>query len=79
MLKIYISRTDRKSQVRGHSHMTSALRGEGGLSEKQTIVLIGCVSGTVTRGEGVRKSQNFADVICEQPLRQCFGLCSADL
>ena len=40
--------------------MTSALRG---FAQKQTIVLIGCVNGTVTRGEGVQKSENFADVI----------------
>ena len=35
--------------------MMSALRGEGGLTEKLTIVLIGCMSVTVTRGRG---SQN---------------------
>ena len=48
--------------IRNHSHMTSALRG-GGLAQKQKIVLIGCVSGTVTRGKEVQKSQTFTDVI----------------
>ena len=41
---------------RGNVHMTSVLRGEGGLPQKQTIVLISCVSVIVTRGEGVQKS-----------------------
>ena len=40
--------------------MTSALEG---VVEKQTKVLISCVSGTVTRGEGIEKSEHFADVI----------------
>ena len=43
--------------------MTSALRGGGGLAQKQTIVLIGCVSVTVTRGEGVQNPEKFADII----------------
>ena len=38
------------------------------MAEKQMIVLIGCVSGTVTKGESVQKAQIFADVICERPL-----------
>ena len=41
--------------VRGHSHMTSALRGEE-LAIKQRMVVIGCVNVTMTRGEGVKKS-----------------------
>ena len=47
----------------GRSHMMSALRGE---REEQTIVLTGCVSGTVTRGGP--KIPFFADVIYERPL-----------
>ena len=39
--------------------------GAGGLIQKQTMVLIGCVGMTVTRGEGVHKSQKF----CERPLK----------
>ena len=42
-----------RDPLQSHSHMMSALRGEG----EQTIVLIGCVSGTVTRG--VSKDPNF--------------------
>ena len=34
--------------------MTSALKGERVLAQNQKIVLIGCVSGTVTRQEGVK-------------------------
>ena len=33
------------------------------VGQNVTIVLIGCMNGTVTRGEGVQKSENFADVI----------------
>ena len=37
--------------------MMSALRGrDGGVGQNVTIVLIGCVNETVTRGEGVQKS-----------------------
>ena len=36
-----------------------------------TIVLIGCVNGTVTRG-GVQKSEHFADVIYVWPLKGPF-------
>ena len=43
--------------------MTSALRGREGVGQNVTIVLIGCVNGTVTRGEGVPKPENYADVI----------------
>ena len=43
--------------------MTSALRGREGVGKNVTAVLIGCVNGTVTRGEGVQKSKNYADVI----------------
>ena len=39
--------------------MTSILRGEG-VAPKETIVLIGCVSGAVISGEG---GQILADVI----------------
>ena len=47
--------------------MTSALRWEGELAQKQTIVLMGC-SSVSEKGEGVQKSQIFVDVICERPL-----------
>ena len=43
--------------------MTSALRGRRGVGQNMTIVLIGCVNGTVIRGGEVQKSENFADVI----------------
>ena len=36
------------------------------MAQKLTIVLIGCVSGTMT-GEGGQKFQIFADVIFERP------------
>ena len=38
--------------IRGHVHMMSALGGGRGVPQKQTTVLISCVSVTVTRGEG---------------------------
>ena len=38
------------------------------MAQKQTIVLIGCVSDIVTRGEGVQNPENFADVINGSPL-----------
>lgn len=47
-------------------HMTSALTGGRGLAQKKTIVLTGCLSGTLTRGRGPKIS-NFTDVICERP------------
>ena len=53
--------------------MWAALSGRGWLGEKQKIVLIGCVSGTMTRDEGVQKSQISADVICERPRRRRRG------
>ena len=37
--------------ARGHTHKTSSLWVVG-LAQKQTIVLIGCVNGTVKRKEG---------------------------
>ena len=37
--------------------MTSALRGREGVDQNVTIVLIGCVNGIVTRGEGFRNSK----------------------
>ena len=43
--------------------MTSALREREGVGQDMTKVLIGCLNGTVTRGEGVQKSENYADVI----------------
>ena len=43
--------------------MTSALRGREGVGHNMTIVLIGCVNWTVTRGGEVQKSENFANVI----------------
>ena len=39
-----------------------------GVPQKQTTVLISCMSVTVTRGEEVNKSKNFVDVICTCPL-----------
>ena len=45
--------------------MMSAL---GGVPKKQTKVLISCLGMTVTRGEGVKKSENFTDFICTCPL-----------
>ena len=51
--------------------MTSALRGREGVDQNVTIVLIGCVNGTVTKGgEGVQKSEKFVDVISVSPLGQ---------
>ena len=57
--------------------MMSAL---GGDPQKQTTVLISCVSVTVTRGgEGVKKSGNFADVLKVSPLTNSLVvLCFAD-
>ena len=45
--------------------MMSALKGERELTEKQTTVLIGSVSVTMTREGGGQKAQNFVDVIYE--------------
>ena len=45
--------------------MTFALRG---LAEKHTVALIGCMSVTVTRGEGVQKFQKISEFICEWSL-----------
>ena len=45
--------------------MTSALRGRRGLALKQRMVVIGSVSVTRTRGEGVQKHQILAHVVCE--------------
>ena len=38
--------------------MTSALRGREGVVQNMTIVLICCVNGTVTRGEGSKNPKN---------------------
>ena len=46
------------------AHMTSAQRGERGLAKIMRIVLIGCVSVTVTAGKGPNP-QNFAQVTNE--------------
>ena len=43
--------------------MTSAHMDGEGVTPKQTIVLIGCVILTLTRGEGVKISPNVADFI----------------
>ena len=52
--------------------MTSAVAGgrqDGGrVPQKQTRVLKSCVSVTVTRGEGVNRSEYIAGVICTFPL-----------
>ena len=50
----------------------SALGGGKGVPQKQTTVLISCVSVTVT-GRGVKKSENVADVICTCPLGKKSG------
>ena len=51
--------------LRGHTYMMSAQRGGGGVPSKADIVIKlskgGCVN-LPTRG--VKKSENFADVIC---------------
>ena len=44
-------------------------RGGEGVVEKWTRVLISCVIMYVTRGEGVKKSEIFMDVIDGSPLR----------
>ena len=54
--------------------MTSTLEGRGGVVEKQINILISCVSGTVTRGEGI-KSEKFADVINGNPLKRNVKAC----
>ena len=43
-------------------------QGGRGVVDKWTIVLISCVIMYVTRGEGVKKSEIFADVIDGSPL-----------
>ena len=50
--------------------MTSTLEGRTRrVVDKQTKVLISCVSGTVTGGGGgIKKSENFADIIKGSPL-----------
>ena len=59
------------SMVLNWGLVTYDVRTEGeGVAQKQTIVLIGCVSGTVTRGRGFKKYQIFVDVIREQPPRE---------
>ena len=58
------------SRLRELPFMTSAPRGEGGFSEKADEVRElskgSCVN-LQTRGEGVKKSENFADVINGSP------------
>ena len=48
--------------------MTSALEGGGGHG-KADEGIGGWVNVTVTRGEGVKKSENFADFMYGRPLR----------
>ena len=43
--------------------MTSALRGREGVDQNVTIVLIGCVNGTVTRGSGSNNVNSLRDII----------------
>ena len=51
-------------RLRGDTYMTSAQGGGRGLPQKQTAVLISCVSVTVTRGEGGSEDPEiFAEVI----------------
>ena len=55
--------------LRGLPFMTSALRGEGVPSKADIVSNLskgGCVN-LWTRGEGVNKSENFADVIYGSP------------
>lgn len=47
--------------------MTSALRGEGVLAQKQTMVMIGCMSVIETGGPN---PENFTDVINGSPLTE---------
>ena len=64
-----------ESSLRGVHILYDVRTGEEeGSAEKQTIVLIGRVSGTVTREEGVEKPQFFAEVILERPLTLFGGL-----
>ena len=57
-------------RLRGDTYMTSAQGGGRGLPQKQTAVLISCVSVTVTRGEGGSEDPEiFAEVIKVSPLR----------
>ena len=58
---------------RGHSQMTSAVRGREGGGRFLTIGGGGCVISILrilTRGEGVQNLENLADVIYEWPLSQ---------
>ena len=51
--------------------MSAQGRGEGGTPKADTVRKLSkgvCVK-MQTRGEGVKKSKNFADVICTWPLR----------
>ena len=45
-------RKEKKKRGRGPFTYDVRTEGVGGLAKKQAIVLIGCVSGTVTRGRG---------------------------
>ena len=58
-------------ETRGHSQMTSAVRGREGGGRFLTIGGGGCVISILrilTRGEGVQNLENLADVIYEWPL-----------
>ena len=55
--------------------MTYALNEIWELAQMRTIVLLGCVSVTMTREEGGRNPKNFAYVICTCHLASCLFLC----
>ena len=67
------------SFIRGHSQMTSAVRGREGGGRFLTIGGGGCVISILrilTRGEGVQNLENLADVIYEWPLNMTnYELC----
>ena len=54
-------------------HMTSALTGGRGLAQKKTIVLTGCLSGTLTRGRGPKISNLTSYVNGPKPRRMREG------
>ena len=66
-----------RKEGRGHSHMMFALRGrEGGFAQKQTIFLIGYVSGTGTRGSGSKNPKFLrTSYVNGPPMRCSFLLC----
>ena len=62
------------SEIRGLPYMTSSLEGGGGPPKADKSEL-GCVNSVGDRGEGVIKSELFADVIYESPLTQNVSYC----